>query len=114
MAGPIGQNHPAHAQAPYTHQALGYRQLSVTSGAQTLAALLAAATPPYVLSGQERAAAVTIEGSAIRWIADKQVPTASYGNPIAAGSAAWLLTDFSQVQVIAQAGTATVNVDFYK
>jgi hypothetical protein len=110
MAGPIGQDHPAHAQAPYTHQALGYRQLSVTGGAQTLAA----ATPPYVLSGQERAASVTIEGSAVRWIADKQVPTASYGNPIAAGSAAWLLTDFSQVQVIAQAGTATLNIDFYK
>jgi hypothetical protein len=114
MAGPIGQDYPAHAQAPYSHQPLGYRQLSVTGGAQTLVALLAAATPAYTLSGQERAMAVEVEGNSIRWIDDKQAPTTSYGRPIAPGLAAWLMTDFSQVQVIATTGTATVNVSFYK
>jgi hypothetical protein len=113
MTVPFAQDHATVAAATYQNTPLAYRQLSVT-GAATLPALLAAASPAYTLTGFERWALVSVEGNAIRWTDDGQAPTASYGQPIAAGTAADLATLFASVQMVSQTGTATVDISFYK
>jgi len=113
MAPPFAQDFPALAAAPYQMTPLGYRQLSI-SASTTLVAALAAATPPYVLSGIERFAVISVEVNAIRWIDDGQTATASYGNPVGAGSALDFTGNFGNMTIAAQNGTATVNVSFGK
>ena len=99
--------------APYVSKPVKYAQLSVTT-VQTLDTLLAAASVPYIRSGLERLALVSVEGNGIRWTDDGQNPTTSYGQPVAVGAALDLTTDFSAVKIVSQTGTATVNVSFYQ
>ena len=113
-AAPYGQDAPVFAPGPYQNTPLGYAQFTVGTTAQTLVALLAAAVKPYVLTGLERTALVSVESQSIRWIDDGQTPTTSYGQPIASGQAEQISTDFAQLQMVAQSGTATVDVSFYK
>lgn len=112
-APPFGQDHATVAAAPYQNTPLAYRQLTVTTEA-SLVALLAAATPPYVLTQAERTALFSVEGNAIRWTDDGQVPTTTYGQPLAAAQAEQISSIFSAMLLVSQSGTATVNVTFYR
>lgn len=105
------QDFSVFSSGPYQTTSLGYRQLSIST-VTTLVAALAAATPPYVLTGTERFALISVETNGIRWIDDGQVPTATYGQPVAAGQAFEFTGNFGALQLVAQSGTATVDISF--
>lgn len=113
MPPPLPQDYEPTCAAPYQTTSLGYRQLSIST-VTTLVAALASATPPYVLTGEERYALVSVEDAAIRWIDDGQAPTTTYGQPINVGAAFAFTGNFPQLQLVAQSGTAVVNVSFGK
>lgn len=108
------QDHTTVCATTYQSTPLGYAQLTVTGTAATLDALLAAASVPLARPPQARMMLVSVETNAIRWLDDGQVPTATYGQPIAAAADVALTTNFAQLQLIAQSGSATVNVSFYR
>lgn len=108
------QSHPVVCSSVYRASPLGYAQITVTTVA-TLDARLAVASVPYVRTGAERWALMSVEGNGLRWIDDGlQNPTTSYGQLTPVGDAQILATDFSLVKLAAQTGTSTVNISFYR
>lgn len=84
---------------------LGYAQGDVSTVVllSTLLAIPPGAT--YVV--------VTPESDGIRWRDDGTNPTASVGMPLAAGATLSYDGDPAKLRVVAQTGTATVNVAYY-
>ena len=109
----FAQDHTTVVAGPYQNTPLGYAQFNVSS-VTTLAAGLAVATKPYTLTGIERSALFSVEIAAVRWTDDNQTPSATYGQPLGSGQAEQISTNFGQMQIVSQGGTATVNVSFYK
>ena len=79
-----------------------YQQQSVTTAAN-LASIPSGAT--Y--------AVLSVEGNAIRWRDDGTDPTATVGMPVAVGQTVNYDGSLSKLRMIAQTGTATVNVSYY-
>jgi hypothetical protein len=86
---------------------LGYCQLSVTT------AVLVSTCSGGIPAGATFAY-ITPETAAIRWRDDGTAPTTTVGNPVAVGQQLTYGGLLSALQVVAQAGTATVNVSFYR
>jgi hypothetical protein len=96
------QQWPPYAPAPYVYQALGYQQL-IGSGLMTLT------VPPNATM-----ALIEVEGQAIRWRDDGTAPTAAIGMPVAVGQEWQYSGPLAALQLIAQSGTATVNISYYR
>jgi hypothetical protein len=110
-AAPVGNSNPL-PQKQGALTPLGYCQLSVTSAVQTSAC-----------SGGIPAGAVYAlicnEGIAARWRDDGAAPTASVGNILGTGTAtapicSAFYTMFSTLEWIAESGTSTLDITFYK
>jgi hypothetical protein len=86
---------------------LGYCQLSVT------AAVLVSTCSGGIPAGATFAW-ITPETAAIRWRDDGTAPSATVGNPVAAGQQLVYGGLLASLQVVAQSGTSTVNVAFYR
>jgi hypothetical protein len=86
---------------------LGYCQLSVT------AAVLVSTCSGGIPAGATFAK-LTTETAAIRWRDDTTAPTAAVGYPVAIGAQSDYSGSLTTLQVIAQSGTATVNIVFYR
>ena len=76
---------------------------------------LAAATPLTAPAGAT-AAVVIAEGQGVRYRDDGAAPTASVGQPLAAGQPLQILglAELSAIQFIQQAASATLDLCFYK
>lgn len=79
-----------------------YQQMAVTVAAN-LASVPAGAT--Y--------AVISVEGNAIRYRDDGTDPTATVGMPVAVGGTVTYDGALARLRLVAQAGTATVNVSYY-
>lgn len=86
---------------------LGYCQLSVTT------AVLVSTCSGGIPAGSTFASIVT-ETAAIRWRDDGTAPTTTVGNPLAVAAVLTYGGLLASLQVVAQTGTATVNVQFYR
>src|SRR5579864_6785505 len=101
----VPQLWPSRGTAPYQTEALGYQQLSVTSGAAVSLTVPNGATT----------AVVSVETAAVRWRDDGTAPTTTVGMPIAAAAAPFVYSGaLSAIQFIAQSTTATVDVSYYR
>lgn len=126
MAGP--QDGSLVSQSYYMWTDLGYFQNNSLATAQTLAQLAAAAIGPSGSAlpfatagiidvnylGLARAAVIFVEGAAIRWIADGQTPTATYGNEVSSGTAFMFQGDMTKLKMIQVSGGAIVNVNLLR
>lgn len=92
---------------PANNVPLGYCQLSVT------AAVLVSTCSGGIPSGATFAQVVT-ETAAIRWRDDGTAPTTTVGNPLAVAAVLTYAGLLASLQVIAQTGTAVVNIEFYR
>jgi len=87
---------------------LGYCQLSVTT-----AVLIS--TCSGGIPGGAQVAYITPETAAIRWRDDGTAPTTTVGYPVPTGGTQLIYRgNLATLQVIAQSGTATVNIAFYR
>ena len=86
---------------------LGYCQLSVTT------AVLVSTCSGGIPAGATMAY-ITPEGAAIRWRDDATAPTTTVGYPVAIGGQLVYQALLPTLQVIAQTGTSTVNIAFYR
>jgi hypothetical protein len=106
----VGQDGSVVSQASYQWQDLGYFQNNSLAAAQTLVQLAAAAVVPLSTTGiigtygTARAAVIYVEGAAIRWIADGQTPTATYGNEVGAGAGFVFSVDLTNLRIIGVSG----------
>lgn len=112
------QNHATVAPGFYITDDCGYAQITGTqpttnlTAAATLLALCAAAATPLAIPINATAVLISVEGAGIRWTCNGTAPTASYGNPVAAGQALSYTGDFTKLQLIEQAAGAIVNANF--
>lgn len=86
---------------------LGYCQLSVT-------AAVLISTCSGGIPGGATMAYITPETAAIRWRDDGTAPTTTVGYPVSAGNQLAYMGNLATLQVIAQSGTSTVNIAFYR
>lgn len=84
---------------------LGYVQVSVAGTAKSGTAI-------GIPTGAERVLIIP-ETNAIRWRDDGGTPTASVGMPAAAASGTDFDGNIANLSLIAQSGTATVNLSYY-
>jgi hypothetical protein len=92
---------------PGSLTALGYCQLSVTTAVALSTCSGGIPTGAVIVY-------ITPETAAIRWRDDGTAPTTTVGNPVGAGAQLVYAGPLLAMQIIAQAGTATVNANFYK
>lgn len=90
----------------------GYCQLAVTTVVQT-------STCSGGIPAGANYAVVCNEGTAARWRDDGTAPTTTVGNILGTGTAtapicAAFSTTFSTLQWVAESGTATLDITFYK
>ncbi|MDE3023032.1 MAG: hypothetical protein KGI54_14485 [Pseudomonadota bacterium] len=57
---------------------------------------------------------ITVEGEGIRWRDDGTNPTATVGQPVPVGAMLTYYANPSNLRIIAQQGTATIDVSYYK
>lgn len=89
---------------------LGYYQDATVSAATSLAGIVGAAVP-----AEATFAYVQCEAQACRWRDDGVDPTASVGMTLAVGVVLTILSSqFNGFRIIEAAGSAKVNVQFYK
>lgn len=104
---------PLYAQTPTVRYVpLGYQQITLSGGATFL-------TVPTEASGTQGpvCAIISVETAAVRYRDDGTAPTASVGFPLAVTGANQPLTycgQLSAIQFIQQAGSATLNVLYYR
>jgi hypothetical protein len=89
--------------APYAPTPLGYQQVPATAA---LTALTVSSTATF--------AVITTEGNAARWRDDGTNPTATVGMPLNSGVPTQFSGDLAALRFIAQSGTTTYNVSYYK
>lgn len=82
---------------------LGYQQITSLSSATALT-VPTGATIAYV----------TVETQGVRWRDDGTSPTASIGNPVAAGAQLVYSGNLSAIKFIQQAASATIDVAYYQ
>jgi hypothetical protein len=110
--------HPPVSPGYYLTEDCGYAQITDTQAttnlatAASLTALAAAAATPLTIPDKAQSVLISVEGAGIRWTGDGQTPTASYGNPVAAGQAFAYAGTFSKLLIIRQAAGAIVNASF--
>lgn len=96
--------------APAIYTALGYCQLSITTGAAVAMSTCSGGIPTG-----SRYAFVTPETTNVRWRDDSVDPTTSVGYPLYASSQLqYSGTSLSALKIIATTATTTVDVAFYK
>lgn len=90
---------------------IGYTQITVGGAAVGLGSGSLGAIPVDTIM-----ALIEVEAAAIRWRDDGTPPTANVGMPLYPNQEFQysVAGGFSQIQFIAQSGTATLNVTFYK
>jgi hypothetical protein len=86
---------------------LGYCQLSVTTS-------VSISTCSGGVPSGAAIAYVTTEGNAIRYRDDGTAPTTSVGVPVAVGAQLIYSGNVAALQIVAQAGTAVVDIGFYR
>lgn len=93
---------------------LGYCQFTVSNSATTLAAATPTAGTTCVPPSRTAMAVMYIETAAIRYRDDPAgtAPTATVGQPVPVGPFRYN-SDLSKLSIIAQSGTATIDVSFY-
>jgi hypothetical protein len=108
---------------PYTYQPLGFALLTVTTTAQTLNQMLAAAavaSPPTsqltAVPAGARIALILAESSNVRYIDDGQTPTAGYGMLLVNGQEFSYSGNLSAIRFIAAnaSTSALLDVSFMK
>lgn len=82
---------------------LGYAQVTLSTTAQPLASIPAAA----------KMAVFSLETAAARYRDDGTPPTASIGMPVAAGTTFTYSGDLSAIQWIAQSGSPVLDIVYY-
>lgn len=92
---------------PAQQVTLGYCQLSVTT------AVLVSTCSGGIPAGATLAYIIT-ETAAIRWRDDGPAPTTTAGNPLATGVQLTFMGNLTTLQVVAQTGTASVSIGFYR
>lgn len=85
---------------------VGFAQTTVGTTATALNTLAA-------IPGGASTVEIAVETAAIRWRPDGTAPTTSVGNPVASGGTFAVEGKLSNVSIIAQAGTATLNITYY-
>ncbi len=83
---------------------LANSQISVSSTSVSLST--------YLPSGATHAE-IAVDGANIRWWDDGKTPTASEGKPLTQGNYLWVESP-STFKLIAQSGTASVTISWYK
>lgn len=66
------------------------------------------------IAGTPTVAIIAVESQGIRWRDDGVAPTASVGMPVAPGAVLIYDGDLTRFRFIQTAGSATVNVSYYK
>lgn len=105
-----GQYQGMVGSAPYLNTPLGYCQFTVSNTAVALSAnctVPAAARQFYAVA----------ETAAVRWRDDGSAPTSTVGMPLPTGTQltyTGLTSAIAAWEVIAQSGTATIDVSFYQ
>jgi hypothetical protein len=94
----------AHAQNG--HPALGYQQITSLASATNL-------TVPTA-NGFASWALICVETAAVRWRDDGTAPTASIGQPLAAGQCFQYAGPLATIQFIAQSGSPVLDVSYYR
>lgn len=101
--------------APELLTPMGYGQIDLSSGAAVLLSTVVVNGVPGIPAGTKYAV-MTPETQGVRFRCDNTAPTASVGNPIAAGDT-WSLAltpaGFATVKVIQQSASAKLNVEFF-
>ena len=96
---------------------VGFAQTTVGTTAtalNTLAAIPGGASTVEIAVEAEPANGARIGATAaIRWRPDGTAPTTSVGNPVASGGTFAVEGKLSNISIIAQAGTATLNITYY-
>ena len=95
----------AAANSPYTYTPLGLETISVTSSSAV------ALNPPTGATTVQ----IAVSGAAVNYRDDGTAPTSSVGMPAAVGAEFFLSqANLANIQFIAQTGTATLTLSFYK
>jgi hypothetical protein len=116
---PVGQDHVTVAPGPYSYQPLGDAQVTVTSTASTIAALLAAAAgsngQPTAIHAGARLLTITVEASNVRYTGTTgQSPTTTFGTLLDSGQSQVYQGDLTAVQFIAVSGSPVLDLIFFK
>ena len=91
------------AMVPYVTTPLGYEQLATFSTAQTLSVPAGATI-----------AVIAVSGNDCRYLDNGSTPTATGGMPLRVGEKLTYTGSLAALKFIPQAGTATLDVLFYK
>lgn len=101
----VGPNNPlpVTSGAPYKGTPLGYQQLSVSSSASGLTVPTGATF-----------CVISVEGEPVRWRDDGTTPTSTVGMPLQVGQQLSYSASLSAIEFIAQTGSATLDIAYYK
>jgi len=105
----------AHAQAGRQPEVVGTKPGAIVSLGSCQLSVTTAVLVSTCSGGVPAGAAIawiTPEGAAIRWRDDGTAPTTTVGNPVAIGAQLIYSGPLPTLQVIAQSGTAVVNIYF--
>lgn len=94
-------------------QPLQFCQFQVSNSATTIGAATPTSTTTCTIPVRTAWARIDIETASVRSRDDGTAPTAAIGNLTAAGATMYYNGDFSKLQFIATANTATIDVAFY-
>lgn len=108
----LSGNNPTDQTFPHSTP-LGDRQVSVTTTAQTLAVLLAAAIPSLTIPNAAKYAVIGVENFNIRWTADGSIPTQTYGELVGVGAVLPFVGNLQTMKLIGIGGTAVIDVSLY-
>ena len=112
MAAPY-QDHQPVAPGAYKWQVIVQSQVTVT-GTVGLGAGVNAASPAATVAVPDNAnsALITVETANVRWCADGQTPTASFGQLLVAGQTFDYSGDLNAIKFAAVSGTPVLDVVF--
>lgn len=103
------ESRPANMASAGTHD-----KVSVAGTAVDIGALAPGGTGVRGRELKARHALIAVEGEAIRFLDDGSSPTATEGFPILENSDMLFSGNISQLKMIAQTGTATVTILWYR
>lgn len=104
---------PLICPAPYQYNALGCSQITVTA-AVGLGGGVNAAAQAVAIPASATTAMIVCETANVRWCDDGQVPTATFGNLLAAGQALEYSGPLAAMQFFPVSGTPILDVAFYR
>jgi hypothetical protein len=108
---------PANAQPVQRYSSLGYCQMTVLTSAKTMitANCSTGAVPALVGSAANAIAEICVSGAAIRYSSNPAItPTALIGIPVSTNTCFQYSGPITNLQLIQQAATATVDIEFFQ